>query len=53
MSAPAVVTRTARAEWARLWSVRSTWFLAAAVTVGVVGLGAVAGVDAARGWGES
>ncbi len=52
MSAPAVVGRTARAEWARLWSVRSTWFLAAALTLAVVGLGVVAGVDAARGWGE-
>ena len=51
MSAPAIVARTARAEWARLWSVRSTWFLAGAVTLAVVGLGAVAGVDAARGWG--
>lgn len=52
MSALVIVVRTCRAEWARLWSVRSTWFLTAAVALAVLGLGAVAGVDAARGWGE-
>ncbi len=52
MSAPVILARTARAEWSRPWTVRSTWFLAAAVSLGVVGLGALAGVDAAQGVGE-
>jgi hypothetical protein len=51
MSAVAVLVRTARAEWSRLWTVRSTWFLVVAVSLAVVGLGALAGVDTANGIG--
>ena len=52
MSAPAVLVRTGRAEWARLWTVRSTWFLVGTVVLAVLGLGLLAGIDASRGVGE-
>lgn len=42
-----VLARTCRAEWTRLWTVRTTWWFAAAATVAMVGLGLVAGNDAA------
>jgi len=51
MSAPspaAVLGRTCRAEWTRLWTVRGTWWLVAAATVAMVGLGLIAGNDAAQ-----
>ncbi|MBM6404167.1 hypothetical protein JQN72_07905 [Phycicoccus sp. CSK15P-2] len=44
-----VLARTVRAEWARLWTVRSTWVLVVALTLFVAGLGALAGYDAAGG----
>lgn len=45
---PAVVLgRTCRAEWARLWTVKATWWFVAAATVAMVGLGLIAGNDAA------
>lgn len=45
---PAVVLgRTCRAEWTRLWTVKATWWLVAAATVAMVGLGLIAGNDAA------
>ena len=48
-AAPAVVVgRTCRAEWTRLWTVRGTWWLVAAATVAMVGLGLIAGNDAAN-----
>lgn len=39
--------RTCAAEWTRLWTVRTTWWFLAAAAVVMVGLGAVAGFDAA------
>lgn len=47
MSGPAVLARTGLAEWARIWSVRSSWVLAGVTAVAVVGLGVVIGLDAA------
>lgn len=42
-----LLLRTCAAEWTRLWSVRSTWWFLAAAAVAMVGLGLVAGTDAA------
>ncbi len=39
--------RTCAAEWARLWTVRTTWWFLLAAAVVLVGLGVVAGLDAA------
>ncbi|MGY1752900.1 hypothetical protein [Blastococcus sp. SYSU D01042] len=41
-----VLARTCAAEWARLWSVRTTWWFAAAAAVVMLGIGAVAGSEA-------
>lgn len=41
-----VLARTCAAEWARLWSVRATWWFAAAAALVMVGIGAVAGFEA-------
>ncbi|GAA2723987.1 hypothetical protein [Cellulomonas aerilata] len=41
-----VSTRTLAAEWARLWTVRSTWWFLAAAAVATIGLGLVAGSSA-------
>ena len=43
-----VLTRTCRAEWTRLWTVKGTWWFALAATVAMVGLGLIAGNDAAN-----
>lgn len=43
-----VLTRTCRAEWTRLWTVKGTWWFAIAATVAMVGLGVIAGNDAAN-----
>jgi hypothetical protein len=42
-----VLARTCAAEWTRLWSVKATWWFLAAGAVVMVGIGAVAGFDAA------
>lgn len=42
-----ILARTCRAEWTRMRSLRSSWILAAATTVAVVGLGVLIGVDTA------
>lgn len=42
-----VLARTCRAEWTRLWTVRGTWWFTAAATAAMVGLGLIAGNDAA------
>lgn len=42
----ALLVRTARAEWCRLWSVRSTWVLVGVTAVVVVGFAALLGADA-------
>lgn len=43
-----ILARTCRAEWSRMWTVRSSWLLAAATTIAVVGLGALIGIDGAN-----
>jgi ABC-2 type transport system permease protein len=45
--APVVLARTCRAEWTRLWTVRGTWWFAVVAAVAMVGLGLIAGNDAA------
>ena len=49
MSTTTAVTlaRTSRAEWARIWSVRSSWIFALLTAVAVLGLGTIVGYDAA------
>ena len=47
VSPVAVLGRTCRAEWTRLWTVKATWWFVAAATVAMVGLGLIAGNDAA------
>lgn len=47
-SASRVLARTCRAEWTRLWTVRGTWWFAVVAAVAMVGLGLIAGNDAAR-----
>ena len=43
-----VLARTCRAEWTRLWTVKATWWFVIAATIAMVGLGLVAGNDAAN-----
>lgn len=40
-----VLARTCRAEWSRLWTVRSTWWFALATAAAVLGIGTVLGID--------
>ncbi|MDT0183559.1 hypothetical protein Q9S36_25550 [Microbacterium sp. ARD31] len=47
MSPALALARTGRAEWSRIWTVRSSWIFAVALAVVVVGFGAVIGHDAA------
>ena len=47
MSTATVLARAGRAEWTRIWSVRSSWVLAVVTAVAVVGLGTVIGIDTA------
>ena len=47
MSTMTILARSGRAEWARIWSVRSSWVLAVVTSVAVVGLGTVIGADTA------
>ena len=47
MSTTTVLTRTSRAEWSRIWSVRSSWIFALVTAVAVVGLGTIIGYDVA------
>jgi len=42
-----LLARTSRAEWARIWSVRSSWAFVAAIGFVVLGLGTILGLDAA------
>ena len=48
MSVITVLARTSRAEWSRIWSVRSSWIFALATTVAVVGISALIGSDIAN-----
>lgn len=43
------LTRTCRAEWSRLWSVRSTWWFALATAAAGLGIGLILGLDASDG----
>lgn len=47
MSPALALARTGRAEWSRIWSVRSSWIFAVVLAVVVLGFGAVIGSDAA------
>jgi ABC-2 type transport system permease protein len=49
---PIVLGRAARAEWTRLWTVRSTWLFAIVTAVGVVGISLLVGSDS-RGAGQT
>jgi ABC-2 type transport system permease protein len=51
-TAPVVLGRTVRAEWTRLWTVRSTWLFAIVATIGVVGISLLVGSDS-RGEGQT
>jgi ABC-2 type transport system permease protein len=42
-----VFVRACAAEWTRLWTVRATWGFLAATAVAMVGIGAIAGFEAA------
>jgi ABC-2 type transport system permease protein len=41
------LARSSRAEWVRIWSVRSSWILVLATAAAVIGIGALIGADAA------
>jgi ABC-2 type transport system permease protein len=43
-----VLRRTCAAEWTRLWTVKATWWFLAVAAAMTVGLGTVAGLDAAN-----
>jgi hypothetical protein len=42
-----VIARTCAAEWTRLWTVKPTWWFLAAAVVAMVGIGTIAGLEAA------
>ncbi len=44
---PQAFLRTSRAEWSRLWTVRSTWWFALATAGAGLGIGLLLGLDAA------
>jgi hypothetical protein len=46
MSPALTLVRAGRAEWSRIWTVRSSWIFAGALLVVVLGFGAVIGNDA-------
>ena len=48
MSTATALARNGRAEWSRIWSVRSSWILALVTAAAVVGLGALIGNDTAN-----
>lgn len=47
MSSTTVLARAGRAEWSRIWSVRSSWVLVACLALFMIGVAVLAGVDAA------
>lgn len=47
MSSATVLARAGRAEWSRIWSVRSSWVLVGCLALVMVGVAVLAGVDAA------
>ncbi|MFC0506573.1 hypothetical protein [Micromonospora costi] len=48
-----VFARTCAAEWTRLWTVKATWWFAAAAAAATVGIGSLAGLDTAGNPGPS
>lgn len=48
MSTATVIARASRAEWGRIWSVRSSWVFAGLISCAVVGLGLIVGIDVAN-----
>ena len=46
VAVPRAFARTCRAEWSRLWSVRSTWWFVLATAVAGLGIGAILASDA-------
>jgi hypothetical protein len=47
-----VFARACAAEWTRLWTVQATWWFLAAAAVVMLGIGAIAGLDANSGGGD-
>lgn len=47
VSSGRVFARTCAAEWTRLWTVKATWWFLAAAAVLTIGIGTIAGADAA------
>lgn len=47
VAAGRVLARTCAAEWTRLWTVKPTWWFLAAAAVAMVGIGTIAGFEAA------
>lgn len=43
-----VLARAGRAEWSRIWSVRSSWVFLCVMALAVVGLGVLVGIDVAN-----
>lgn len=52
MSTSTVLARSARAEWSRIWSVRSSWVLVGCLALFIVGVGTLAGIDVANNPGS-
>lgn len=50
---PRARARAGRAEWSRIWSVRSSWAFAALIGLAVVGFGVIAGLDVANSPGAA
>ena len=47
VSVTRLLVRTGAAEWTRLWTVRTTWGFLAAAAVVMIGIGTIAGLEAA------
>jgi len=43
-----VLWRASRAEWSRIWSVRSSWVFLCLIVLAVIGLGVLVGIDVAN-----
>ena len=43
-----VMARASRAEWSRIWSVRSSWAFAGFISLAIIGLGVLVGIDLAN-----
>lgn len=52
MSTVTVMVRASRAEWSRIWSVRSSWAFAGLLALAVVGLGVISGLDIVNSPGD-